>query len=132
LWDLHGKLTANRISIISNVQGQCVARIRGLGGNGKTLLAREYAIRFGAAYPGGVFWVNAYGNDDFADSLDTASRESLRRDQIRDFAIAEGVPIDGATPEEIEARFWNHLSRRGDACLWIIDDLPSGMTSADL
>jgi tetratricopeptide (TPR) repeat protein len=132
MWDLHGNLTANRISIISSVQGQCVTRIRGLGGNGKTLLAREYAIRFGAAYPGGIFWVNAYGNDDFAGGVDTTNRESLRHEQIRQFAIDEGVPIDGATPEQVEARFWHHLRRRGDACLWIVDDLPSGITSGDL
>jgi hypothetical protein len=39
-WDLHGKLTGNRISIISGVYGQGAAQVRGLGGNGKTLLAR--------------------------------------------------------------------------------------------
>ena len=36
----------------------------GLGGVGKSLLAEEYALHFGAAYPGGVFWLRAYGNDD--------------------------------------------------------------------
>ncbi|MDQ6700619.1 MAG: toll/interleukin-1 receptor domain-containing protein [Acidobacteriota bacterium] len=64
LWDLHGHITANRRSIISGVYGQAAAQVRGLGGNGKSLLAREYSIRFGPAYPGGVFWLNAYGNDD--------------------------------------------------------------------
>jgi hypothetical protein len=64
LWELHAKLTANRIGLISGVYGQGAAQIRGLGGNGKSFLAREYALRFGPAYPGGVFWLNAYGNDD--------------------------------------------------------------------
>ena len=36
----------------------------GLGGVGKSLLAEEYALHFGAAYPDGVFWLRAYGNDD--------------------------------------------------------------------
>jgi len=55
LWELHGRLTGNRIGLISGIYGQGTAQIRGLGGNGKSLLAREYALRFGPAYPGGVF-----------------------------------------------------------------------------
>ena len=41
-----------------------VAQIRGLGGAGKSLLAEEYALRFSAAYPGGVFWLSAFGGDE--------------------------------------------------------------------
>jgi MoxR-like ATPase len=51
-WDLHSKLTANRISITTGVYGQPVTQVRGLAGIGKSLLAREYSVRFGAAYPG--------------------------------------------------------------------------------
>ena len=50
------------------------------GGNGKTLLAREYAIRFGAAYGGGVFWLNAYGNHDTKGQLAPQAGEALRQD----------------------------------------------------
>jgi hypothetical protein len=46
LWELHSKLTDNRIGLISGVYGQGAAQVRGLGGNGKSLLAREYALRF--------------------------------------------------------------------------------------
>jgi hypothetical protein len=84
LWDLHGKLTANRISIITGVYGQAATQVRGLGGNGKSLLAREYSIRFGPAYPGGVFWLNAYGHDDTKGSVNPEQREALRQDQIRE------------------------------------------------
>ena len=34
LWELHGKLTANQIGIITGVYGQATAQVRGLGGNG--------------------------------------------------------------------------------------------------
>src|SRR3984957_284233 len=42
LWELHGQLTANRMSIISGVWGQVTAQVRGMGGSGKSMLAREY------------------------------------------------------------------------------------------
>src|SRR5262249_34876237 len=81
LLDLHAKLTANRIGLISGVYGQGAVQVRGLGGNGKSLLAREYAPRVGPAYPGGVFWLNAFGNDDSKGALDEGSRLATRQDQ---------------------------------------------------
>ena len=132
LWELHAKLTANRIGLISGVYGQGTAQVRGLGGNGKSLLVREYALRFGPAYPGGVFWLNAYGNDDSKGTLDEASRLATRQDQLRRFAVDLGITIEGLKPEEIEATFWRQLEARGTACLWIVDDVPSGTTASDL
>ncbi len=132
LWHLHGQLTANRISIISGVYGQPATQVRGLGGNGKSLLAREYSIRFGPDYPGGVFWMNAYGYDDAKGSVTPEQRQALRRDQIREFATQLGVPTEGATPEEIEARLWRTMESRGERCLWIVDDLPSGLPLRDI
>jgi hypothetical protein len=109
LWELHAKLTANRIGLISGIYGQGAAQVRGLGGNGKSLLAREYALRFGPAYPGGVFWLNAYGNDDSKGVLDEQSRLAARQDQLRGFALDLGLAIEGLKPEEIEAAFWSQL-----------------------
>jgi tetratricopeptide (TPR) repeat protein len=131
LWDLHGQLTANRLSIITGVVGQSITQVRGLGGNGKSLLAREYAIRFGPAYPGGVFWLKAYGNDDSKGALDSSARESLRRDQLRDFALRAGVPVDALTPEQSESAFYRMAEPRRP-CLWVVDDLPSGLNLAEV
>src|SRR4051794_41095926 len=55
MWALHSALQASEAGLITGAVGS-VAQVRGLGGVGKTLLAQEYALRFGAAYPGGVFW----------------------------------------------------------------------------
>jgi hypothetical protein len=107
-WDLHGKLTANRLSIITGVYGQAVAEVRSMGGNGKSLLAREYSIRFGPAYPGGVFWLNAYGHDDTKGPLRQKQREALRQDQLRAFATKLQVPTEGLKPSDIEARLCNN------------------------
>ena len=132
LWELHAKLTGNRISIISGVYGQSAAQVRGLGGNGKSLLAREYALRFGPAYPGGVFWLNAYGHDDSKGALDEESRFATRQDQLRQFAVNFGVTIEGLKPDEIEAAFWRQLEVSGRPYLWIVDDVPSGITPSNL
>ena len=129
---MHGNLTANRISIITGTYGQAAAQVRGLGGNGKSLLAREYSIRFGPAYPGGVFWLNAYGNDDTEGPLDPEQREALRQNQIREFATQCDVPTEGLKPGEIEASFWQAIEKRGKQCLWIVDDVPSRLRPSDL
>lgn len=131
-WDLHGKLIANRISIISGVYGQAAAQVRGLGGNGKSLLVREYGIRFGPAYPGGVFWLNAYGHNDTKGPLSPEQREALRQDQIREFAIQYGVPTDGLKPGEIEGALWRAIEKRNEPCLWIVDDMRSGLSLGEL
>jgi Flp pilus assembly protein TadD len=133
LWELHAKLTANRIGLISGVYGQGAAQVRGLGGNGKSLLAREYALRFGPVYPGGVFWLNAYGIDDSKGALDEGARLATHQDQLWRFALELEVPIENLKkPEEIEAAFWRQLEARGMACLWIVDDVPSGITTSNL
>jgi TIR domain len=61
LWRLHAALHPETTLMTVPRSGPAVALVRGLGGIGKTLLAEEYALRFGAAYPGGVFWLRAYG-----------------------------------------------------------------------
>lgn len=128
LWDLHGKLIATDISIMTGQMGQSVAQIVGMPGNGKSLLAQEYAVRFGPAFPGGIFWVNAFGNPDTdepdADGAQTTSRE----DQILEFARHLGIPdIDSWEPKDIAAVFWRFLDNAGARCLWIVDDLASDL-----
>ncbi|MFI7006027.1 TIR domain-containing protein [Streptomyces sp. NPDC050145] len=59
LWWLHSALHAQEAPLVT---GRTVARpvqLRGMPGIGKTRLAREYAMRFGAAFPGGVHWARA-------------------------------------------------------------------------
>jgi hypothetical protein len=54
IWDLYDSLFRDSATVL---QGTGV--VAGTGGLGKTQLAIEYAHRFGAAYTGGVYWVEA-------------------------------------------------------------------------
>jgi tetratricopeptide (TPR) repeat protein len=54
LWKIHDALHSGSTAIL-----QGVGVVAGTGGLGKTQTAIEYAHRFGAAYPGGVYWVDA-------------------------------------------------------------------------
>ncbi|MFH9068112.1 toll/interleukin-1 receptor domain-containing protein [Streptomyces alboflavus] len=56
LWRLHSALHEQEAPLVT---GRTMARpvqLRGMPGIGKTRLAQEYALRFGAAFPGGVHW----------------------------------------------------------------------------
>jgi NB-ARC domain len=132
LWELHAKLIASRVGQTTGFYGQSIVQIRGLGGNGKSLLAREYAIRFGPAYPGGVFWLSGYGNDDSKGAFDEGNRLASRQDQLWRFAVDLGARIEGLKTDQIEASFWRQLQARGMPCLWIVDDVPSGITPSEL
>ena len=126
-WQLHSALSGAETAIISGDSTSGVAQLSGMGGIGKSLLAEEYALRFGAAYPGGIFWLHALGNDASRPSLSPEQQSALRADQIRSFAIACGVAIRDLSTEEIQARFATKLGNDNRSFLWIVDDLASGL-----
>ena len=127
MWQIHSALHAGEVAVITGVARGGIAQVRGLGGIGKSLLAEEYGLRFGAAYPGGVFWLRAYGNDDAKAGMGAEGREAERERQVRDFAALLELPVRDRTPEEIEGALAREVERRGLPCLWVVDDVPSGL-----
>jgi tetratricopeptide (TPR) repeat protein len=102
-----------------------------MGGVGKSLLAEEYALRYAAAFPGGVFWLRAFGNDDAKEGMGN-EREGERIRQISDIANGCGIPVKDRSPAEIEAHLARELGGRGQPYLWVVDDVPSGMEIENL
>ena len=125
MWKIHSALHETRVVQITGASGQDIAQVTGLGGIGKSLLAKEYALRFGSAYPGGVFWIRAFGNDDAKDALGESEREALRGDQVAEIAERLGISTQGLTVEEIERALARKLGSEGKSCLWVVDDVPS-------
>jgi tetratricopeptide (TPR) repeat protein len=127
MWRLHSALHPDTTRLTVGRTGPAVAQLRGLGGIGKTLLAEEYALRFGAAYPGGVFWLRAYGSHE-ADRPTTPAELAADHDrQVRAIAARLGLPVADRSPDEVLGALALELERRGERCLWVVDDLPDGL-----
>jgi hypothetical protein len=106
LWQLHSVLHPYDGSITSG-RTHPVAVVAGPAGAGKTALVTEYAHRFGSAYPGGIFWLDA------SDSDLTAQLGH----------IAEAVTGTTAPPGTAMNAIATELHRRGERTLWILDGL---------
>lgn len=126
LMDLHSMLTRSPVVGIT-------AQIRGLGGVGKSLLVIEYARRFGHAWPGGIFWIDA--DPAWAIAPRTPDERLTRRHNLLvGFAACLGVlPIAGnlaATARAVDQALTEHTL--GERYLWIIDDLPPGVDQGSI
>ena len=134
MWELHSLLHAGDAAQITGAAAANggIALVQGMGGTGKSLLAEEYALHFGAAYPGGVFWLRAYGNDDAKSALGAAERETLRTDQMRGLAEELGLKVQDLSPKQIEGALKGEIERRGRSCLWVVDDVPDGLDGGAL
>jgi tetratricopeptide (TPR) repeat protein len=135
MWRVHSALAVTEAAMTQAASGPGVAVVSGMGGVGKSLLVQEYALRFGGAYPGGVFWLRAGGSEDPA-TFDRDEMDAQRQAQLRQFArVLLGAErmhlLEGMTPEDVDAVVRTALATRGP-CLWIVDDLPSGLTTAQL
>jgi hypothetical protein len=133
MWQIHSALHASDFPIITGATAAYeVAQVYGMGGVGKSLLAEEYALRFAAAFPGGVFWLSAFGNDGVKAGLDAEGREAERSGQIRGIAAALGILVKDRSPDEIESALKWKLGAIEKPFLWVVDDLPAGMAETTL
>jgi hypothetical protein len=134
MWRIHSALHAPETVTTHGTVGQGAVQVRGLGGIGKSLLAREYALRFEARYPGGVFWLYAQG--DLTVESSRQERDALRLGQLRVFAASvlgreSAAGLDILAPEDIEAVLRNALAT-SEPSLWVVDDLPAGLDADEV
>lgn len=108
LWEIHNGLIAGDLAIISGKpQGNDLVRVHGMGGIGKSLLAEEYALRFSAAYPGGIFWLSASPPDS------RTTPEQQYQGQMLDLALRLGMQVAGQEFAAIEGALRRHLEGQG-------------------
>ncbi|MGL5825356.1 MAG: tetratricopeptide repeat protein [Nocardioides sp.] len=126
LWDLHDALHAAEDAESS---GPALARVVGVGGIGKTLLAEEYARSFAADHPGGVFVFRGYGSH-LHQSNRLMGVAGLHREQVRSLASAVlAQDITNLNDEVVSGLLAKHLSELGPY-LWIVDDVPADLDTA--
>jgi hypothetical protein len=125
LWAVHGALATGDVALITAARDEGTPSPTAIG---KSLLAREYALRFATAYPGGVFWLRAQGGE----GMRAAACDAQRDSQLLGFA--EQLAIDAAelVPQQVPETLARTLDERGEAFLWIVDDLPGGLSRAEL
>lgn len=103
LWQVHSALHAHAAPLVTGRAAPRAVQIRGMAGIGKSALAQEYALRFEAAYPGGVFWVNGQAYDDSVRTL-SASLTEVSSDAGGPFLwIVDSVPADRLAARELAA-----------------------------
>jgi Flp pilus assembly protein TadD len=132
MWEVHSALSAGEVGLITGARGDPAVKVTGMGGIGKSLLAQEYALRFAAAYPGGIFWLTAHGHDDTGEALSAEARDAERGTQMLAFATALGIDTAQLSPEQVPPALARGLDARGEPFLWIVDDLPGEMNSGEL
>ncbi|MFG2548893.1 TIR domain-containing protein [Streptomyces sp. NPDC048581] len=104
LWQVHSALHAHAAPLVTGRAAAHAVQIRGMAGIGKTLLAQEYALRFEAAYPGGVCWVSGEAYDDSVRTLGTDDLFGYFDTIGEPFLwIVDAVPTRGLHAREIAA-----------------------------
>lgn len=126
LWRLHDALTEVDLPLTRRATNDPVAVVTGMGGIGKTSLVRAYAWLFGAAYPGGVFWIGVGGEGSVAEA------RARFQQQLRELADTAGIPVRGMSDDQIRRALAAHAQQDGKRSLWVIDDLPEDATAEQL
>jgi len=121
MWEIHSGLWSAAVPIITDRHGRSLVRLTGMGGAGKSLTAEMYALRFAAAYPGGVFWLRATGDD-----MPAADLAESCTGKLADFALQLGVAAPPGARAELRQALADRLGGGGDY-LWIVDDLPGNL-----
>ena len=120
LWQIHSALHARELPPSVPPVSSAMAVLRGLPGMGKTSLAEQYAFLFRDAYPGGVHWTGPLGATDTRTQFHAS---------VRQVATAMGLRVHGMSPQQIRTMVATRIDAAREPVLWIVDDVPSGLSA---
>ncbi|MGH3681993.1 MAG: hypothetical protein ACRDT2_17295, partial [Natronosporangium sp.] len=120
LWRVHSALQPQAAPMLTGRPHAGTVVLQGGGGSG---IAREYAVRFGAAYPGGIFWLSLAGEPD---PVAAYARQLVR------IGAALDLPLPAAEPATALSRLAAGFARSPRARLWVVDGVPDGLRRDEL
>ncbi|MGW1809092.1 tetratricopeptide repeat protein [Streptomyces sp. NPDC002078] len=123
-WQLHSALHALEYPATHDGTGAGQAVVVGLGGVGKTLLAEQYARRFGCFYPGGVYWFTAAASHTAHPSVGSVLPEEVLAQHHQQVAGIFDVDPHQRNPQQIREAARRRIQEIGKLCLWVVDDIP--------
>src|SRR6185295_11883024 len=109
LWEIHSGLHAAASPVITDRVARPLVWLTGMGGSGKSVLAEEYALRFGAAYPGGVVWLRAFGHDDTRADASPKVPDQDRDRQLAAIAESVGITVKDLNAIEVRSKLGERL-----------------------
>ncbi|GAA1089713.1 toll/interleukin-1 receptor domain-containing protein [Nocardiopsis composta] len=124
LWEAHSALRPGAASYHTGRWEGGSAWVSSLDAGTATAFCHAYAFQFGAAYPGGVYWL------DLAGEAGDAAQGYARR--VRELARAAGAG-DGSAADPVElhlSRIAERMDRDGGRSLWVVDGLPGAAPEA--
>ncbi|GGA02698.1 hypothetical protein GCM10011497_36700 [Elstera cyanobacteriorum] len=122
LLELHAALWPDAAGVEGT--GSAQALVAGLGGQGKTALADEYARRFARSYPRGTFRLNLQGDGETEAGFD-GRINSLLRTQAETLGL---TPDPNATTAALRGALARAL-QTAPPYLWRVDDVPEFITA---
>ncbi|WP_233521333.1 tetratricopeptide repeat protein [Streptomyces triticagri] len=131
-WHIHTALHRHHTPLVAPSSGGSgrTAQLRGMAGIGKSLLAQEYALRFGSAFPGGVFWFDLHG----LQGAEPSAVMDAYAEQVATVTDALGLGSGGPERQlrQSLSRLAVFLGEQGSPCLWTVDGLPDGLSEEHL
>ncbi|WP_326787698.1 FxSxx-COOH system tetratricopeptide repeat protein [Streptomyces sp. NBC_00151] len=127
-WQLHQALHAFEYLATQDGASAGQAVVMGLGGVGKTLLVEQYARRFAAFYPGGIYWfTSAASHTPDAPASDAGQADVLAQHYQQ---VAAALALDSAAldPAQVREAARQRIETVGEPCLWIVDDVPGELS----
>lgn len=134
MWKIDAQLNAGSDVMATGGDSIMSLQVRGIGGTGKSILASEYALRFGGTYPAGIFWLSAMAGD--SSKGDKVELAVVLDRLLASFATQLRLQIDGMSTMEIKSAISQHFEAEAAMhqgvtpyrFLWIVDDFPSGQS----
>uniref|UniRef100_A0AAU3IB45 FxSxx-COOH system tetratricopeptide repeat protein n=1 Tax=Streptomyces sp. NBC_01393 TaxID=2903851 RepID=A0AAU3IB45_9ACTN len=127
-WQLHQALHAFEYLATQDGASAGQAVVMGLGGVGKTLLVEQYARRFAAFYPGGIYWFTSAASHTPNAPASDAGQADVLAQHYQQVAAALALDSIALDPVQVREAARQHIQTTNEPCLWIVDDVPGELS----